>query len=126
MNSDNVIISKYKNDFAKVYTPNSSEEVFVIEKVKNSVAWGYIICDLNREENVGTFYKNEFQKTNEEDFRTEKVIKRVGDKLYVKCRGYNNSLNSWIDKKDGINKCQSIFSRTKVFRRESESWVRFT
>ena len=38
MNSDNVIISKYKNDFAKVCTPNSSEEVFVIEKVKKSVA----------------------------------------------------------------------------------------
>ena len=124
MNSDNVIISKYKNDFAKVCTPNSSEEVFVIEKVKKSVAWGYIICNLNREENVGRFYKNEFQKTNEEDFRIEKVIKREGDKLYVKWRGYNNSLNSWIDKKDSINKW--IFSRTKVFRRESESWVRFT
>ena len=98
MNNDNVIISKCKNDFAKVYAPNSSEEVFVIEKVKNSVAWGYIICDLNREENVGTFYKNEFQKTNKEDFRIEKVIKGEGDKLYVKWRGYNNSLNSWIDK----------------------------
>ena len=33
-------------------------------------------------------------------FRTEKVIKRKGDKLYVKWKGYDNSFNSWIDKKD--------------------------
>ena len=33
------------------------------------------------------------------EFRIEKVIKRIGDKLYVKCRGYDNSCNSWIDKK---------------------------
>ena len=47
--------------------------------------------------------RNEFQKTNEEDFRIEKVIKTEGDRLYVKWKGYNNSFNSWIDKKDSIN-----------------------
>ena len=55
---------------------------------------------LNGEEIVGTFYENELQKTNQKEFRTEKVIKRKGDKLYVKWEGYNNSFNSWIDKKD--------------------------
>ena len=37
---------------------------------------------------------------NQAEFRVEKVIKRKGDKLYVKCKGYHNSFNSWIEKKD--------------------------
>ena len=52
-------ISKYKNIFAKVYTPNWSSEVFVIKKVKNSVRWTYVFNDLNGEEIVETFYENE-------------------------------------------------------------------
>ena len=53
-------ISKYKNLFAKGYTRNLSEkEVFLIKKVKNTVAWTYVISDLNGEEIVGTFYKKE-------------------------------------------------------------------
>ena len=43
-------ISKYKNNFAKGYTPNWSEEAFVIKKVKNTVLWIYVINDLNVEE----------------------------------------------------------------------------
>ena len=39
------------------------------------------------------------QKPNQEEFRIEKVIKRKGDKIYVKWKGYDNSFNSWIDKK---------------------------
>ena len=45
-------ISKYKNNFAKGYTPNWSEEAFVIKKVKNTVLWIYVINDLNVEEIV--------------------------------------------------------------------------
>ena len=52
------------------------------------------------EKNVGTFYEKEFQRTNQEEFRIEKVIKRKGNKLYVKWKGYDNSFNSWIDKND--------------------------
>ena len=52
-----VRISKYENISAKVYTPNWSEEVFVIKKVKNTVPWTYVIIDLKGEEIVGTFYK---------------------------------------------------------------------
>ena len=78
--------------------PNWSEEVFVIKKVKNTVPWTYVIKDLNGEEIIGTFYEKEWQKTNQEEFRIEKVIRRKGDKLYVKWNGYDNSINSWIDK----------------------------
>ena len=53
---------------------------------------------LNGEEIIGTFYEKELQKTNQEEFRIEKVTRRKGDKLYVKWKGYDNSFNSWIDK----------------------------
>ena len=54
---DHVRISKYKNIFAKGYTPNWLEEVFVISKIKNTVPWTYVISDLNGENIVGTFYE---------------------------------------------------------------------
>ena len=81
---DHVRMSKYKNIFAKGYMPNWSEEVFVIKKVKNTVPWTYVINDLNGEEISGIFYEKELQKTNQEQFRIEKMIRRNGDKLYVK------------------------------------------
>ena len=96
---DNVRISKYKNIFAKGYTPNWSEEVFVIKKVKNTVPWTYVINDLNSEKVIETFYEEELQKTNRKEFRIEKRIKRKGQKLYVKWKRYDNSFNNWIDKK---------------------------
>ena len=95
---DRVRISKYKNIFAKGYMPNWSEEVFVIKKVKNTVPWTYDINDLNGEEIIATFYEKELQKTNQEELRIEKVIKRKVNKTYVKWKEYNNSFNSWINK----------------------------
>ena len=59
-----------------------------------------VINDLNGEEIIENFYVLELQKTNQEEFRIEKVIKRKGNKLYVKWKGYHNSFNSWIDKKE--------------------------
>ena len=59
-----------------------------------------VINDLNAEKIIGTFYEKELQNTNQTEFRIEKVIKRKGDKLYVKWKGYDNSFNSCIDKKD--------------------------
>ena len=97
---DHVRRSKYKNIFAKGYTPNWSEEIFVIKKIKNTVPWTYVINDLNGEEITGTFYEKELQKIDQQEFRIEKVIKKKGDKLCVKWKGYDNSFNSWIDKKD--------------------------
>ena len=61
---DHVRISKYKNILAKGYTPNWSEKVFVIKKVKNTIPWTYVINDLNDEEITRTFYEKELQKTN--------------------------------------------------------------
>ena len=78
---DHIRISKCKKIFAKGYTPNWSEEVFVIKKVKNTAPWTYVINDLNGEEITGTFYEKDLQKTNQEELRSGKVIKRKDDKI---------------------------------------------
>ena len=96
---DAVRISKYKNIFAKVYTPNCSKEAFVIKNVKNTVPQAYVINDLYGVKTVGTFHENKLQKTNKKEFRTGKVIKRKGDRLYVKWKGYDSFFKNWIDKK---------------------------
>ena len=75
---DHLRISKYKNIFTKENMPNWSEEVFLIKKVKHTVPWTYVINDLNGEEIIGTFY--ELQKTNQKEFRIEKVLKKKDDK----------------------------------------------
>ena len=104
-------ISKYKNIFAKGYIPNWSEEVFVIEEVKNTFSWTYVTSDVNGEEIIETFYEKELQKINQQIFRIEKVIKKKRNKLYIKWKGYDNSVNSWIDQKDvewNFFECNSI------------------
>ena len=73
---DHVRISKYKNIFAKGYIPNWSDEVFISNKIKNTVPWTHAISDLNGEEINGTFYEKELAKTNQKEFRIEKVLKR--------------------------------------------------
>ena len=96
---DYVRISKYKNTSAKGYTPNWSEEVFVIKKLKNTVPWTYVINNFNGEEIIGTFYEKELQKANQQTFKKGKVIKRKGNKLYVKWKGCDSSFTSRMDKK---------------------------
>ena len=71
----------------------------MIKKVKNIVPWAYPISDLNGEETVGTFDKKELQKAKRKEFRIEKVIRRKGDTLYIKWKGYNNSLTVELIKK---------------------------
>ena len=88
---DNVRISKYKNVFVKGYTPNWSEEVFVVNKIQNTVPWTYLINDLNGEEIKDSFYEKDLQKTYLKEFRIEKVIKKKGEKFYVKWKSYDNS-----------------------------------
>ena len=73
---------------------------FVVRKIKDTVPWRYVISDLNGELIAGTFYEKELRKTNQKEYRIEKVIKRKGDELFVKWKGYDNSFNSWIDKKN--------------------------
>ena len=60
----------------------------------------HVINDLSGEEIIGIFYEKELRKTNQQEFRIEKVIKKEGDKLYVKWKVYDSSFNSWINKKD--------------------------
>ena len=106
--NDHVRISKYKTIFAKGYVPNWSDKVFIVNEIKNTVPWTYTISDLNGEKVIGTFYKKELQKTNQKEFRIQKILKRKGDKWKV----YDNSFNnSWINKKD-MYKNESIFSYT--------------
>ena len=62
----------------------SLKNFFFISKIKNTVPWTYVINDLNLGEIIGTFYEEELQETNQKQFTIEKVIKRKGDKLYVK------------------------------------------
>ena len=111
---DVVGISKYKNIFGKGYVPNWPEEFFVIEKVKNTVPCTYVISDVKGQEIDGLFYEKELKikKTNQKEFRVEKVIKKKGDKLYAKCKGYNISFNSWVVKKDIIQTIE-CFSEPK-------------
>ena len=69
--------------------PNWSEEVFISNKIKNTVLWTYVINDLNGEEIIGVFYEKELQKTDQIEIRIEKALKRKCIKLYVKWKGYN-------------------------------------
>ena len=62
----------------------------MIKKVTKPIPWTYVI---------GTFYEEELQKTNHQEFRIEKVINRKGNKQDVKWKGYDNSFNGWIDEK---------------------------
>ena len=76
------------------------EMLLLLVKLKKTVPWTYVINDLNGEEIIGKFYEKELQKTNQQKFKIERVIKRKGEKLYVKWKVYDNSVNRWIDKKD--------------------------
>ena len=102
---DHVRISKYKNIFAKGYSPNWSGEVFVIKEVKNTVPWTYVINDLSSEEIIGTFYEKKKKNTKNKStkIRIEKVIKGKRNILYARWKGYDNSFNIWTDKKDLID-----------------------
>ena len=73
--ADHARISKYTNIFANGYTPNWSNEDFVIKKVKNAAPWTYLISDLNGKEITGMFHVKEFQQANQKEFKVEKVIK---------------------------------------------------
>ena len=67
--------------------------------VKLKIQFRGLASDFNGEEIIGSFYEKELQKTSQEKFRIEKVLKRKGDKLHVKWKGYDNRFDSWIDSK---------------------------
>ena len=76
---------------------------FTISKIQLTIPVTYKITDYNGKEIQGSFYEQELQKTNQDTFRIEKIIKQQGNKSLVKWLGYNDSFNSLVDNKD-INK----------------------
>ena len=100
---DKVRISKYKRKiFDKGYTPNWTEEIFIINKIKYANPITYKIKDLNNGEIKGSFYEPELLKAKQDVFRIEKVIRKDKKKrqALVKWKGYDDRFNSWIPLKD--------------------------
>ena len=101
---DHVRISKYKRKvFDKGYTPNWSEEIFVVDTIQYTDPITYKLKDLIGEDIQGSFYEQELLKTEqslEDLFRIEKVIRRSKGKALVKWSGYPEKFNSWVDAKD--------------------------
>ena len=97
---DKVRITKKKKTFEKGYTPRWTEEIFDIDEVQYTNPPTYKLKDMNGEKIVGSFYEPELQKTKQEMFRIEKVLRKKGNKMFVKWLGYPSSFNSWVDSKD--------------------------
>ena len=103
---DNVRISKNKRKvFDKGYTPNWTEEIFIIDDILSTKPVTYKIVDLMGKKIKGSFYEKELQKTKQKTFRIEKIIKKDDkNKLaLVKWSGYPDKFNSWISSKDLVN-----------------------
>ena len=103
---DKVRISKYKRrDFDKGYTPNWTEQVFVVDKIMLTKPVTYHIVDLLGEKVEGSFYEKELQKAKQQTFRIEKVVKRDNKKkkALVKWKGYSDKFNSWVSFKDLVD-----------------------
>ena len=103
---DKVRISKYKRKvFDKGYTPNWTEEVFVIDKVNFTKPVTYNVVDLLGEKVEGSFYEKELQLAKQQTFRIEKVVRRDNKKkkALVKWKGYSDKFNSWVSFKDLVD-----------------------
>ena len=103
---DKVRILKYKRRvFDKGYTPNWTEEVFIVDKILPTKPVTYEIVDSMGEKIEGSFYEKELQKAKQQTFRIEKVIRRDNKKkkALVKWEGYSDKFNSWISFRDLVN-----------------------
>ena len=99
--NDVVRISKLKHIFEKGYTPNWGTELLTIRKVFSSEPYTYYLKDYKNEEIAGAFYEEELQKCRYSDvYLIEKIIKKQGDKLFVKWLGFDDSHNQWVSKDD--------------------------
>ena len=100
---DEVRITKKKKVFEKGYTTRWTEEIFTIKEIRETNPITYKLEDLQGDEIKGTFYEPELQKTEQQVFRIEKIIKKEKGKSLVKWKGYPDKFNSWVDNKDLIN-----------------------
>lgn len=95
--NDNVRISKYREVFSKGYTPNWSNEIFKVFQVKPTNPTTYILNDTEGNQIQGGFYEYELQKAKFPDiYLVEKILRRKGNKLYIKWLGLSNKHNSWV------------------------------
>ena len=96
---DRVRISKFKRKlFDKGFTPNWTEEIFVIDGILNTKPVTYRLVDLQGEAVTGSFYEQELQRSSQEIFQIEKVIRRDNKRkrALVKWRGYPDQFSSWV------------------------------
>lgn len=100
---DYVRISKFKSIFEKGYTPNWSTEIFRVAKILPTEPTTYHLTDLEDNKIMGCFYEYELLKTENRDiYLVEKIIKRKGNKVFVKWLGFNDTHSSWINTSDLI------------------------
>ena len=98
---DHVRISKFKRKvFDKGFTPNWTEEIFVVDEIQYTDPITYKLKDLLGEEIKGAFYEQEMMKATQEIFRIEKVIRKSKGKALVKWSGYPEKFNSWVDESE--------------------------
>ncbi|XP_044013993.1 uncharacterized protein LOC122856383 [Aphidius gifuensis] len=98
---DKVRISKYKTVFEKGYTPNFTTEIFTIKEVKYTDPVTYKLIDYKNNPIEGGFYEEELTEVKYPDiYLVEKIVKKRGDKLYVKWLSFDDTHNSWINKSD--------------------------
>ena len=100
---DEVRITKKKKVFEKGYTTRWTEEIFTIKEIQDTNPVTYKLTDLQGEEIKGTFYEPELQKTEQQIYRIEKVIKKEKGRSFVKWKGYSDKFNSWVDNKELID-----------------------
>ncbi|XP_011063043.1 PREDICTED: uncharacterized protein LOC105151185 [Acromyrmex echinatior] len=100
---DLVQVSKYKTIFEKRYTPNWTIEVFTIVKVQRINSITYLLEDYRGKYVAGTFFEYKLHRATHPDvYLVEKVLRRKGNKLYVKWLEFDGSHNSWIHKNNVI------------------------
>ena len=98
---DKVRVSKAKHIFEKGYTPNWSLEIFTVDRVGKTDPVMYYLKDYQDQPIAGGFYEQEIQKAKYPDvYLVEKVLKKRGNQMFVKWLGFDNSHNSWTNKKN--------------------------
>ena len=101
---DKVRISRMKAIFEKGYLPNWSEELYIVDKVQKTIPVTYKLKTSLGEEIEGSFYEKELQKSHQEVYRVEKVMRKKKingvEHALVKWSGYSEKHNQWIPMKD--------------------------
>ncbi|XP_066585615.1 uncharacterized protein [Prorops nasuta] len=96
---DFVRLSKYKMLFEKGYTPNWTTEVFKVKVIQKTNPVSYLLQDLSNNDIKGAFYEQELSEVKDKNlYLVEKILRKKGNKVFVKWLGFEKSNNSWIDK----------------------------